>query len=105
MDLAASDYMIPEMDPNYLSGALGEDFEIVDLTPEEVEEIRKGTRIPLGVKVLWGVAGTVSMAAGAYHGYKRNQSVGWALWWALMGSTFPVLTPAIALAQGFGQRR
>jgi len=47
---------------------------------------------------------TVSAAASAYHGYKRNQSVGWAAVWALMGGIFPVITPAVAVAQGFGQR-
>jgi hypothetical protein len=51
----------------------------------------------------WKVAGAVSVAASAYHGYKRNQSIGWALWWALMGGLAPIITPAIAVAQGFGQ--
>lgn len=46
-----------------------------------------------------------SMAASVYHGYRRNQSIGWALWWGLMGSMFPVVTPAIAVAQGFGDRK
>lgn len=55
--------------------------------------------------LIWGIASTLSMAASAYHGYKRNQSVGWAIWWAIMGTVFPVLTPAIAVAQGFGRRR
>jgi hypothetical protein len=45
------------------------------------------------------------MAASTYHGYKRNQSIGWALWWGLMGAMFPVVTPAIGLAQGFGKRK
>ena len=49
------------------------------------------------------VLDTVSMAASAYHGYKRNNSIGWALWWGLMGAMFPVITPTIALAQGFGK--
>ena len=52
---------------------------------------------------VWSVASAASAGAGAYHGYKRNKSVGWALWWALMGGAFPVITPAIALAQGFGK--
>ncbi len=46
----------------------------------------------------------VSGAASAYHGYKRNESVGWAVWWGIMGASFPVIVPAIAFAQGFGQR-
>jgi hypothetical protein len=52
----------------------------------------------VGITV-WGVLGTISMAASAYHGYARNKSIGWALWWGLMGSLFPVITPTIALAQ------
>lgn len=55
--------------------------------------------------LLWSVLSTASMALGAYHGYRRNQSVGWAIWWGLMGLTFPVITPAIAAAQGFGKRK
>jgi hypothetical protein len=49
------------------------------------------------------VARVASVGAGAYHGYKRNNSIGWAIWWALMGGLFPVITPAIAVAQGFGK--
>lgn len=41
----------------------------------------------------------------AYHGYKRNQSVGWALVWATLGGIAPPLTTVIALAQGYGQRK
>lgn len=62
--------------------------------------------IPLGstASTLWSVAAAASSAASAYHGYKRNQSVGWAIWWGVMGGLFPILTPAIAVAQGFGKR-
>ncbi len=45
-----------------------------------------------------------SSAASAYHGYKRNNSTGWAIWWGVMGAIFPIITPAIAVAQGFGKR-
>jgi hypothetical protein len=41
-----------------------------------------------------------STGISAYHGYKRNNSIGWALWWGFMGSMFPIVTPAIAFAQG-----
>lgn len=44
-----------------------------------------------------------SSAASAYHGYARNESVGWAIWWAVMGGLFPVVTPAIGYAQGWGE--
>jgi hypothetical protein len=52
---------------------------------------------------IWGVLGTISMAASTYHGYKRNDSIGWALWWGLMGALFPIVTPVIGVAQGFAK--
>lgn len=59
---------------------------------------------PAGGWALWGAISTVSMAASAYHGYKRNQSVGWALVWGALGAMFPILVPTIAVAQGFGKK-
>ena len=50
---------------------------------------------------LAGVAGT---AIGAYHGYKRNDSVGWAIVWAALGGIFPIVVIPVALAQGIGDR-
>jgi hypothetical protein len=47
--------------------------------------------------------GTASMAASAFHGYRRNESVGWALWWGFAGAVAPIITPVIAVAQGFGK--
>lgn len=47
-------------------------------------------------------AGTI---AGAYHGYKRNNSIGWAIGWGLLGGAFPFFTIPVALAQGFGERK
>lgn len=52
-----------------------------------------------------GILSVASAAASGYHGYRRNQSIGWAVWWFFMGSIFPVVTPAIALAQGFGKKK
>lgn len=53
--------------------------------------------------VAWTAVSTASMAASAFHGYRRNQSVGWGLWWGLMGGMFPVIVPTIALAQGYAK--
>lgn len=64
-----------------------------------------GTEAKINWGVIWGILATISMAASAYHGYRRNQSIGWALWWGLMGTAFPVITPTVALAQGFGKRK
>jgi len=52
---------------------------------------------------LYSVLAIASTGLSAYHGYKRNDSVGWALWWGFCGALFPVVTPAIAFAQGFGK--
>jgi len=57
-----------------------------------------------GAQAIVGIAVLASIGASAFHGYRRNNSVGWGVWWALMGGLFPVVTPAIALAQGFGKR-
>jgi hypothetical protein len=54
---------------------------------------------------IWGLASIAGTALGAYHGYKRNNSIGWGLWWGLMGGMFPVVTVPLALAQGFAKRR
>lgn len=51
----------------------------------------------------WWFLSTASMAASAYHGYKRNESIGWALGWGFLGSIFPIITPVVAIAQGFAK--
>lgn len=54
--------------------------------------------------IVVGLLDVASISASAYHGYKRNNSAGWAVWWGFMGALFPVITPAVAIAQGFGKR-
>lgn len=53
---------------------------------------------------VWGAASLLGTALGAYHGYRRNNSVGWGVWWAVMGGLFPIVTVPVAIAQGFGKR-
>lgn len=57
------------------------------------------------LRIAYGLACVAGAATGAYHGYKRNNSVGWAIGWALLGSIFPVITIPVSLAQGFGERK
>lgn len=45
------------------------------------------------------------VGAAAYHGYKRNQSVGWAVAWGLASQLNAPITIGVALAQGFSQRK
>jgi hypothetical protein len=54
-------------------------------------------------KTIWGLLATASAAASSYHGYRRNKSVGWGVAWFVLGLCFPIITPTIALAQGFGK--
>lgn len=46
-----------------------------------------------------------SAAACGYHGYKRNQSIWWSAVWFGMGIVLPVITPVVALAQGYGREK
>jgi hypothetical protein len=54
---------------------------------------------------LGSTLGLAGMLGGAYHGYKRTNSVAWALGWGLAGGMFPLITGVIAYAQGFGKRK
>lgn len=47
-----------------------------------------------------------SALASGFHGFKRNSgSIGWGLWWFVMGSIFPIVTPALGFAQGFAKKK
>ncbi len=69
------------------------------LTPRVGVDPIADEALTLGVTL--SIAGTV---LGAYHGYRRNDSVGWAIGWALLGGAFPLITVPVALAQGFGEK-
>jgi hypothetical protein len=75
--------------------------------PETVSSALSWLDAKRNIKLNWskihGVLAISSAAVSAYHGYKRNDSLGWAVWWFFMGSVFPVFTPVIALAQGYGK--
>lgn len=67
-------------------------------------DTRVGAYALPNVSPVWAYLSLVSSALSAFHGYRRNLSVGWAALWGLAGALFPVITPAIAVAQGFGKR-
>jgi hypothetical protein len=54
---------------------------------------------------IWAALSIVSGALSTYHGYKRNESIGWALVWGFFGSIAPIVTPVVAFSQGFGKRK
>ncbi len=59
---------------------------------------------PSAGSVVYSMVATASMLASGYHGYKRhNGSVGWAIGWGILGAIFPILTPGVALIEGYAQ--
>lgn len=54
---------------------------------------------------VYRIAQIAGVTTGAYHGYKRNDSVGWAVGWGVLGGMFPFVTIPVSLAQGFGKRK
>lgn len=54
-------------------------------------------------ETIWSAASLAGTVMGAYHGYKRNDSVGWAIVWALLGGIAPIITIPVSIAQGFGE--
>ena len=66
------------------------------------QQTRLGAPGSAGVTA-WTILSIASSAASAYHGSKRHGgSIGWGIAWGAVGAIFPVLTPAIGAAQGFG---
>ncbi len=54
---------------------------------------------------IYRLVSLASTAGLAFHGYRRNESVGWAIGWALLGGLAPVIAWPVAFAQGFGKPR
>lgn len=51
------------------------------------------------------LAKKVGGAVNVYHGYKRTNSIVWALIYGAFGYFAPVTTTAISVAEGFGERK
>lgn len=52
----------------------------------------------------WAVwVGSAAAALGAYHGYRRTGSWGWAFGWGVFAGLLPFFAVPVALAQGFGR--
>lgn len=86
---------------NDASDGLGQDA--ATLTVATPPATPPSTMTSIGETVI-GLAALASGGIGFYHGYLRNNdSFGWGLWWAFMGTIFPVIVPAYAFAQGLGK--
>lgn len=47
-----------------------------------------------------------AMVLSAYHGLRRNRgSILWGLAWGAAGRLFPLIVPALAIAQGYGKEK
>lgn len=49
--------------------------------------------------IVYKIAAAASSGASFYHGLKKNDSLGWGLWWGFCGGLFPILTPLYAYHQ------
>lgn len=86
---------VREASPNWL----GEDAPPAPVVVQDVSPMRRT------LAAAYAIAGVAGTALGAYHGYKRNNSVGWAIGWALLGGIAPVIVIPVAFAQGIGKRK
>ena len=76
------------------------------LTPNQGIAVDSGpTALKRTLAIAYALASVAGTGIGAYHGYKRNESVGWAIGWALLGGLFPVVVIPVAYAQGIGERK
>jgi hypothetical protein len=69
--------------------------------PPPSPERTAGDRLADVIRGPLGVVSFVAAPALAYHGYRRNTSIGWAIGWFFV--PWPIGLP-IAIAQGFGRR-
>lgn len=86
-----------------------EELDVIDQAIRCGDELSGGSVIAsadvsLAPLVIPALLVAASVGVSAYHGYKRNNSTGWAVWWGLMGALFPIITPVVALVQGYGKR-
>lgn len=77
-----------------------------ELAPASAAGTATGQLVPYGASSWEAFASSLALAGtalGAYHGYKRTESIGWTIGWALAGGLFPIIAIPVALAQGFGK--
>lgn len=66
----------------------------------------RGLELPTIPPLAKTVINLSSAVTAAYHGTRRNHgSVFWGVVWFALGAAFPVIVPAIGVAQGFGRPR
>ena len=80
-----------------MDGPVDEDCRI------QIEKAQRKKKQRQNLRVASALFGSAAGVAGAYHGYKRNDSVGWAIGWGALGYLFWPIAVPVMIAQGFGR--
>jgi len=91
--------------PLYVNGHLYQEPVTISHVPGPVAGLGADDEFNARLKSLYPAVALVGAVTGAYHGYKRNNSVGWSVAWGILGGMFPFITLPISLAQGFGEKK
>ena len=79
---------------------------VPDYSNTSIKQNTSGFNAPdFQINPLWLALGVAGGAVGAYHGYRRNDSVMWAIVWSTLGGIAPIIVIPVALAQGIGKRK
>jgi hypothetical protein len=65
--------------------------------------VKKAAEVDPWLKFAWGLVHSGGVAISVYHGTRRNDSVLWGLAWGALATVAPIVTPALAVAQGLGK--
>ena len=96
---SAGPFVTPGTSPYQKSGSAASLASFGIDSPDNVKNEPAVSYVKLGAALASSAAGL----AGAYHGYKRNDSIGWAIGWSLLASAFWPIAVPIMIAQGFGK--
>jgi len=93
----------PNVMTNALAGLGARQLSRATLGSYSMTEITE--RVPSWLLTVYSLASLAGGAAGAYHGYKRHDSVWAGIGWFFLGSWFWPISIPVAFAQGFGTRK
>jgi hypothetical protein len=107
-DLFTRGFGTDAYDPSFAQSLMPSDEEAAlnsgaTTLPEVAIEGDPNAPVPFYESPIYRLLAIAGVTVGAYHGYKRNNSIGWAIVWALSGSLFPYVVIPIAVAQGIGK--
>lgn len=74
-------------------------------TPPAASSSSSGFKMSANGMVLSASLSLLSGLVSAVHGWKRDHTPISVFGWGTLGMMFPIITPAVALAQGYGRRR